>query len=323
MRLLCNRLRLEAMWQNDPCIASETLRGPIFILGLPRTGSTMLHEALALHSALRAPRFWESAFIPKRDPMDLYRALAAAGQITIVNRMAPNLKGIHRLGARLPHECVTIQAHAMRSIQFHAAHRVSAYNRWLQTCDWEPAYRWHARYLKVLQCGGEEARWLLKAPSHMLGLTALDRVYPDAKFIQLHRDPLEVIPSMASLSVALRSAFSEVVDEWEVGRDTADQWSRGLANTLRQRKRNADLDARFIDINYKELLSQPVNVVQRILEFMGLPNTTSFGEMLERYLARNEKGRYGRHTYSLKRFGLEQSSLENRFSEYRAEYLRM
>ena len=323
MSLLCNRLRLEAMWQNDPCIVSETLRGPIFILGLPRTGSTMLHEALALHSAVRTPRFWESTFIPKRDPMDFGRVVASAGQITIVNRMAPNLKGIHRLGARLPHECVTIQAHAMRSIQFHTAHRVSAYNRWLQTCDWEPAYRWHARYLKVLQCGGDEARWLLKAPGHMLGLSALNRVYPDAKFIQLHRDPVEVIPSMASLSVALRSAFSEEVDEWEVGRDTADQWSRGLANTLQQRKQNAGLDARFIDVNYKDLLSQPVNVVQRILEFMGLPNTTSFEGMLERYLVRNAKGRHGSHTYSLERFGFEQSNLENRFSEYRAEYLRM
>lgn len=323
MRLLCNRLRLEAMWQNDPCIVSETLREPIFILGLPRTGSTMLHEALALHSAVRVPHFWESAFIPKRDPMDLYRVAAAAGQITIVNRMAPNLKGIHRLGARLPHECVTIQAHAMRSIQFHTAHRVSAYNQWLQTCDWEPAYHWHSRYLKVLQYGENEARWLLKAPGHMLGLTALDRIYPDAKFIQLHRDPVEVIPSMASLSVALRSAFSEVVDEWEVGRDTADQWSRGLTNTLRQRKRNAGLDARFIDVNYKDLLSQPVSVVQRILEFMGLPNTTSFEGMLERYLVHNEKGRHGSHTYNLKRFGFEQSNLENRFSEYRAEYLRM
>ena len=98
---------------------------------------------------------------------------------------------------------------------------------------------------------------------------------------------------------------------------------QGLANTLQQRKQNAGLDARFIDVNYKDLLSQPVNVVQRILEFMGLPNTTSFEGMLERYLVRNAKGRHGSHTYSLERFGFEQSNLENSFSEYRAEYLRM
>ncbi len=322
MRLLCNRLRFEAVWSNDSRIGSQTVRRPIFILGLPRTGSTLLHEVLALHSSLRAPQFWESTFTPSRDPMDLYRTVAAAAQIKLVNRMAPNLKGIHRLGARLPHECVTIQAHAMRSIQFHAAHRVSAYNEWLQTSDWEPAYRWHVRYLKLLQCGEAEARWLLKAPGHMLGLQALESVYPDASFIQLHRDPVEVIPSMASLSVALRTAFSDTVDEWEIGRDTVNQWSRGLANTLRMRKQSADLNARFIDIHYKELVSRPIEVVRRILEFTGLSATEIFERMVEQYLTRNRQGQFGRHDYSLSRFGLKRSDVDERFADYRAEHIR-
>ena len=255
--------------------------------------------------------------------MDLCRILAASGQITLVNRMAPDLKRIHRLGARLPHECVTIQAHTMRSIQFHAAHRVCAYNEWLQTCDWEPAYRWHVRYLKVLQWGESEARWLLKAPGHMLGLNALNRVYPDATFIQLHRDPAEVIPSMASLSVALRAAFTNSIDESEIGRDTTDQWSRGLTNTLRLRKQYADLDSRFIDIHYRELASRPMEVVGRILDFTGLSATTTFQRMVEDYLTRNKKGRYGRHEYSLSRFALERSDLETSFADYRAQHLRI
>ena len=323
MRLLCNRLRFEATWQNDRRVDSRAVQRPIFILGLPRTGSTLLHEVLSLHSALRAPSYWESTFTPGRDPMDLYRILAAAGQITLVNRMAPDLKRIHRLGARLPHECVTIQAHTMRSIQFHAAHRVCAYNEWLQTCDWEPAYRWHVRYLKVLQWGESEARWLLKAPGHMLGLNALNRVYPDATFIQLHRDPAEVIPSMASLSVALRAAFTNSIDESEIGRDTTDQWSRGLTNTLRLRKQYADLDSRFIDIHYRELASRPMEVVGRILDFTGLSATTTFQRMVEDYLTRNKKGRYGRHEYSLSRFALERSDLETSFADYRAQHLRI
>ena len=323
MRLLCNRLRFEATWQNDRRVDSRAVQRPIFILGLPRTGATLLHEVLSLHSALRAPSYWESTFTPGRDPMDLCRILAASGQITLVNRMAPDLKRIHRLGARLPHECVTIQAHTMRSIQFHAAHRVCAYNEWLQTCDWEPAYRWHVRYLKVLQWGESEARWLLKAPGHMLGLNALNRVYPDATFIQLHRDPAEVIPSMASLSVALRAAFTNSIDESEIGRDTTDQWSRGLTNTLRLRKQYADLDSRFIDIHYRELASRPMEVVGRILDFTGLSATTTFQRMVEDYLTRNKKGRYGRHEYSLSRFALERSDLETSFADYRAQHLRI
>ena len=323
MRLLCNRLRFEATWQNDRRVDSRAVQRPIFILGLPRTGSTLLHEVLSLHSALRAPSYWESTFTPGRDPMDLCRILAASGQITLVNRMAPDLKRIHRLGARLPHECVTIQAHTMRSIQFHAAHRVCAYNEWLQTCDWEPAYRWHVRYLKVLQWGESEARWLLKAPGHMLGLNALNRVYPDATFIQLHRDPAEVIPSMASLSVALRAAFTNSIDESEIGRDTTDQWSRGLTNTLRLRKQYADLDSRFIDIHYRELASRPMEVVGRILDFTGLSATTTFQRMVEDYVTRNKKGRYGRHEYSLSRFALERSDLETSFADYRAQHLRI
>ena len=322
MRLLCNRLRFESIWQTDRHVDSRAVHRPIFILGLPRTGSTLLHEVLSLHPALRAPSYWESTFTPGHDPMDLCRTLAAAGQISLVNRMAPDLKGIHRLGARLPHECVTIQAHTMRSIQFHAAHRVCAYNEWLQTCDWEPAYRWHRRYLKVLQRGGSEARWLLKAPGHMLGLKALDRAYPDATFIQLHRDPAEVIPSMASLSAALRAAFTDSVDESEIGRDTTDQWSLGLTNTLRLRKQHTELDSRFIDIHYTELASRPIEVVGRILDFTGVSVTTTLKRMVEHYLSRNKKGRYGHHEYSLSRFALERSDLDASFADYRAQHLR-
>ncbi len=315
-RLVSNRLRLNHLIEQSPAAQAEKIDAPVFILGLPRTRSTLLHELLSCHPNLRAPTFWETTYVPTKGGLDNIRKGLAAVQVAAVDALAPGLKRVHKLGTFLPHECVTIQAPAFRSMQFHAAHRLTTYNEWLATCDWAPAYEFHRQFLKWLQYGEPKSRWVLKAPGHLLGIDSLIETYPDAKIIQLHRNPLEVIPSMASLFQHLRKPFSKRMDLEEIGRDVSEQWRQGLTRTLDYRAAHANLSGQFLDIHYKTLVTEPLKVVEEITGFLGLPHDSSIAAGFERYLAANPKNKFGSHAYTLEQFGLSPDELAEDFSEY-------
>ncbi len=319
-RMLCNRLRLNHYLQKTPA-AEQQIKRPILILGLPRTGSTMLHELLASHPGLRAPTFWEASFVPGYSTMDRVRQWLTSAQIKVVDFLAPGFRSVHSLGTHLPHECITMQALSLRSMQFHAAHNVQNYNQWLENCDWAPAYDYHEKYLKWLQFGDlRNRRWVLKAPGHLLSLQNLLRRYPDARIIHLHRNPAEVIPSMASLFLHIRKPFTREMDLQEIGRDVTRQWHGGLTNSLAYRQANPDNESMFLDINYRELVSDPLATAGRILDFAEEPLDEESRTTLSTYIHDNPKGKHGEHRYSLEQFGLDQHELNERFSEYNSHF---
>lgn len=319
-RMLCNRLRLNKFHQQHH-LDAEQIKAPLFILGLPRTGSTLLHELLANHPDLRAPLFWEATFVPGKNAVDKARQWVTSAQINIVDRLTPEFRSVHSLGTFLPHECITLQALSLRSMQFHAAHHLPRYNQWLNHCDWQPAYDYHRRYLAWLQHNETSRRWVLKAPGHLLSIKALLATYPDAKIIQLHRDPVEVIPSMASLFAALRVPFSKQADMTEIGRDVTTQWQSGLTKTMAFRDQNPDIAANIMDVHYQDLVQQPMTVADRILAFANLQKSGAIEQKFQQYLAANPKGKHGSHTYSLAKFGLNEASLQSQFADYNARYL--
>lgn len=311
-RTLTMRLRLQqAATRRDPAPVEQ----PLFILGLPRTGSTVLHELLALHPQLRAPTFWESHHWPKENPLDHMTKMLTRAQIAAVDVLAPTFRRIHELHALGPHECVSIQGYALRSMQFHAAFRLPTYNRWMMTgCDWTPAYRLHARYLGLLPQTGQ--RWVLKAPGHMLGLTELLQQYPDARFVQTHRHPAEVIPSMASLTYSLRGMTTRNRDRAEIGHDVNALWAQGLNTVLQARHSNPDLDTRFLDVHFNDFLQNPITELTRILHFAHLPIPNSYDQAARAHLQARPKNRHGDHTYSPTEFGLNEAALTDQYDDY-------
>ena len=319
-RMLCNRLRLNDYLNKYPTVSRLPIESPIFILGLPRTGSTMLHEILACHPDLRAPIFWEATFVPGLSILDRCRQLITSLQISAVNLLSPRFKSVHKLGTFSPHECITLQALSLRTMQFHAAHDVSHYNAWLETCDWQPAYDMHRSYLQWLQFNGAGERWVLKAPGHLLSIEALNNTYPNATFIQLHRNPKEVIPSMASLFLHLRAPFTRSVDRKQIGDDVARQWQLALNSTMRQRQSDKALDSRFLDLRYSELTENPIGNLSRILNFCGLRNDDSIIDAFQNYLDQHPKGKHGTHQYSLEQFGLSDNVLRHLFADYNRQY---
>ena len=321
-RMLSNRLRLNA-FNKKRNILRQKIDRPIFIVGLPRTGSTLLHEMMAMHSDLRAPLFWEASFVPENSATDFFRRCLAKGQIITLNTLSPSFKTVHPMGSEQPHECITMQAASLRSMQFHAANNVRNYNEWLRQCDWQPAYHYHEMFLKCLQAHQKETskRWILKAPGHLLSMSALFEKYPDAKIIQLHRDPSEVIPSMASLFFHIRKPFTSRAKKEEIGDDVKNQWFDGICATMKYRIDNPEKDSRFIDINYKALILDPQRSLQEIAAHCDLKIGDKYSQSISKYLDHHPKGKHGTHQYNLEQFGLCDNDLKSIFKEYKEKYI--
>lgn len=318
LQLLKNRLRLVEDRKNDQRIAAQQILRPIFVTGLPRTGSTLLHGLLAQDPANRVPMTWEVMFSsppPRRadhatDPRirEVDRLLAWVG------RLAPRFKAIHPVGATLPQECIAITAHAFASIEFHTTHNVPSYQRWLDNDDLRGAYAYHKIMLQHLQshCCGE--RWVLKAPAHLYGLNGLFNAYPDARIVHTHRDPMKVVASIASHGVVLRSAFSDQVDVAEVASMWAQWWAEGIRRAMRFREMAPA--EHFIDLAYLDLMRDPIDTVRQLYGQLDMPFTPQFESAMQRFLGSHPKDKHGAHRYSLKRFGLDLVEERKRYAAY-------
>jgi hypothetical protein len=319
--LLTSRLRLAEDRKRHPAIADEVVAPPFFIIGLPRTGTTLLHNLIAQDPAGRAPRTWEvMAPSPPPEPLTYDtdpRIDGAERKLRWLDWLAPDFKAIHPVGARLAIECIAILSHSFLSSRFHTTYRIPTYQAWLKAQDLRPAYAYHRRFLQHLQWRMPTERWVLKAPAHFYALDALFAVYPDARVVQTHRDPRVVLGSVASLTLALQSAFAEELDRAEIGREVVQSWTDGLARAMRVRHAGTIAADRFVDVHYHELLQDPIAAVRRIYAHFELPLTVRAEGRMRRYLMRNPQHKHGRHDYDLETFGLDGPSLDRHFRPYR------
>jgi hypothetical protein len=323
-RLLANRLRLVEDRRRHPEIAAEEIRRPLFVTGLPRTGTTLLHGLLAQDPASRVPLHWETIYPSPPPERSRYltdrRIEAAERQVRWFHRLQPDIRRIHAVGARLPEECLVITSHSFLSFQFQTTHAVPSYEAWLEAHDLRRCYEWHRRFLQHLQhrCHGE--RWVLKAPAHLFGLPALFAAYPDAGVIFTHRDPLEVAPSLASLTTVLRRTFSDGVEPVAVAGEMTARWAAGIERALRDRDRGCAPASQFLDVQYDDLTRDPIGTVRRLYTHYDLPFTPLAEERMRRFLAANPKDKHGRHVYSLEQFGLDREGERERYRRYRRRF---
>ncbi len=206
--LLVNRLRLEEDRTRHPEIASRPIAAPIFIVGLPRSGSTLLHHLLGQDPDTRVPQAWEVMYPSPPPTRAAYetdpRIERAARQLRWLDWLAPDFKAIHPVGARLPLECIAIMSASFRSTRFQTTYNVPSYEAWLAGEDMRPAYAFHRRFLQHLQWRAPGVRWVLKAPAHVFSFDALLDTYPDARIVHTHRDPVtSVAPERASVGGAI------------------------------------------------------------------------------------------------------------------------
>jgi hypothetical protein len=324
IRLLINRLKLQRDRARHPHIAGERIHRPIFITGLPRTGSTLLHGLLAQDPANRVPLNWETMHPsppPQRETHDRNpQADLAERQIKWFHRLAPDFLKIHPVGAHLPEECVIILSHSLLSFQFSTSYYVPAFQSWLDRQDLTPAYRYHHAFLQQLQWRCPAERWVLKAPSHLPGLAGLANVYPDARIVMTHRDPLEVVPSVTSLHVALRQTFSDTTDPITVGPEVSAMLAGDIERGMHARDTGCLPAEQFVDVWYADLLRDPIATVRRIYSAFELPFTAKAASRMHRFLSENPQNKYGAHTYSLRAFGLDEGTERRRYRDYCARF---
>lgn len=327
--LLKNRLIIEEYYRNFPEIADEVLLAPIVIVGLPRTGTTLLQRILSCDSRLYPMLWWETRFpaplavVPPgtADP----RIGLAKAEVTAMLTAMPKLQAIHPFDAEAADEEGLLLEHSFQSF-FDAYADIPSYTQWMWTHDQPPAYEYLKRMLRFLQwqkrLRGETAssgRWVLKAPHHLRQIDVLFNVFPDARVIQTHRDPIQTIPSIASFNTTLWQIYGETPNPQRAGQQWSDIFARGMRDTLTFREHRGEED--FLDIWFTDTLQQPLEVVRRIYAFLSLSFPEGIQARMQDYLQHNQRDQRPAHDYSLAHYGLSETQIEHDFAEYRQRYI--
>ncbi len=319
VRFLSNLLRLRDAEKTCPAILDQAIDGPIFIMGMPRSGSSFLHQLLAQDENNRVVCTWH-AIDPSPAGADWHAHSRAAarkveGQIRAFVRLAPELPGLHPIGAHSPQECAEITGHVFRSLRFDTTHHVPDYRDWLDTAGHLDAYRFHQRFLKHLQHHLGPGRWILKCPDHVFALDALLAVYPGARFVFTHRDPLEVLPSVARLTEVLRRPFTRSIDRAKIGRQVSERWAAGAARLIEAAETPA-LAERAFHIRFASFVQDPARWIAALYERFGLAMGAEFMQRVRDYVAARPAGGYAGQKSDLASFGLLAPVERRRFDAY-------
>ena len=319
LETLCARLQMERDRQLYPDIAQQEIREPLFIVGLPRSGTSVLHRLLGADPEHRSPLMWEvrSPSPPTRED-EKRRIQRAAQSCNFFNWLVPTFRYAHTVGAEVPQECVSLMTPTFLSDQFDAMYYVPSYRAWFFRQDLRPAYEYHYRFLQHLQFRRLARRWILKAPTHMFALPALLSVYPNALFVQTHRTPVDAMASVSSLVTILRSAFSDAVDRSVVCREAIDYWSETINKFLQERDRLAD--NRICDVQYEEIRQKPIHAVRRIYEFFGWSLSQEAEQRMRILIADQANRESANHRYDLLQFGASANDVLNAFAPYCARF---
>lgn len=327
-----NRLRLVALHRQDAHLA-DRVRKPIFVTGMPRSGTTFLHNLLSQDEEnFRIPYHWEIIRPLPRPTSTIERDLrifVQAMKMGVYRFLAPNFASVHPITATMAEECMPILAVAMLTLQFNTLSNVTSYNDWLMTMDQSEAFRWHRKTLSALTSPEESRRWLLKAPWHLNHLDTIVDTYPDLKIVFTHRDATGMLSSLSSLHARLYGIVSDVVDLKAIGNYQRWQWNVVLERFLsaRAKARAKGLDTNFVDLSFKDLTEDPIREVRKIYKFLEMelsPRTVAkMEEWLRQDVALGKKGASGKHEYQNSWYNISEEEVQRTgfYKSYRETFL--
>lgn len=306
-----------------PEIAEVEIRQPMFILGLPRCGTSLLHALIDGDPEVRTPLMWEVA-----DPSPPPEAATFDNdpRIEQFNRHverelgAPitELAKAHPIGAKIPQECGSFMTTSFHSSNPVMMNRIPGFYNWFLGADVTFRYEVHKMWLQHLGWRNPKKHWALKIQEHMYSLPELRSVYPDAIFVQPHRDPTTVIASISQLIRVIRTPAYDEQDPIALGREMAHLWNDGQERMMAYRRAHPDLPIH--DMSYKDLARDPVSAVRGIYERFGWDFTPASEAGLLNWLAENPAGKHGTHRYALEDFGLTEDDVREVYAEYIATY---
>jgi len=316
--LLVSRLKIQADLTRHPEILNVPLARPLFITGLPRSGTTFLHRLMSEDPAGRTLRTWEGLMPSPPPTYETYesdpRIALARRQAGLARRLSPRLAIAHEVAPELPEEDNHLFARDFHSLMFAHLFDVPDYTDWLKDRDLGPTYHYARRQLQHLSWKYRADHWILKAPAHLPWLDELLEVFPDASVIVMHRDPVQVIPSLCSLNAGLRGIVTDRLDLGRLGTECLDDLAWRSERMIAAR---AGLDpARFLDVSYERLVADPIATIREACHHFGYDFSPEYEARARRYIAENPRHKLGVHRYHLEDFGLDEVTVNLHFVEY-------
>ena len=322
--LLSNRLRFEEDLKKFPEILDQEIIAPIVIVGLPRTGSTMTHRLLASDPNHTAMLWWEGrypALLPgeKRGDIETRMELGKA-EVDAVVAASPEALDIHPWDYKGADEEILLLEHNFLSTVPESFMALPSYSEWIEDQDHTLAYEDLKKFIQYLQWqnpGREKKRWVLKSPHHLGFIDKMISVFPDAKIIQTHRDPIKTVPSFCSMCANLFEPLTTNFDKVFIGKHWSNKLTRALNHCMNISEQHPD---NFLDLEFLNMIKDPIDEMKKIYEFIG----ESFGEKTEVAMEawrEENKHEMGAHKYSLEEYDLTESQINNNFAKYQQKYI--
>ena len=290
---------------------------PIFVTGLPRSGTTFLFNLLALDSNHRSPLYWEIM-----NPVPLAKTLLKRKwrknkinfQLKFARTIIPQLRAMHHIRGETPEECMLIATMNVRSIVFLCMADVPEYAEYLKNCSFESVFLWHKRFFQVLELTDRPKRWLLKDPSHIGHIPEILSAYPNAKFINIHRDPLESIGSFCSLTKNVRLGFTKSVNKERIGEMVLDFWKHKVNKGIEDKKNLCS--NQITNISYSQFINNPIKTIKEAYTEINLDMDIETENKMKEYLMNQKTLKKHKHIYTLEEFNLTPKVIKDSFRDY-------
>jgi hypothetical protein len=319
---LSNRLRVFDWISRHPEVRDERVDAPIVVIGMFRAGTTLLSRLFDQDPRNRALLMWEAGdSVPPPTPANHRvgpRVDAVHASNAMLAEINPRIEVVHHEQADEATECITVMGQDFKSLTYEAIASVPGYDEWLLAADQRSAYEYHRAVLQLLQSGGVRGRWTLKSPHHAIALEHLTAVYPDARLVLLHRDPVVLTASVCSLITTLSSTFSDADHSGYI----ASHWPAMLEESVRRIDafRDAHPEHPIVDVQYSDLVTDPAGTVASIYRAVGDELDERAAHAVAAYVEAHPRGQFGAHEYDVAEYGLDAGELAERFEGYTTRY---
>lgn len=319
--LLAARLKTTDYLAQRPELLERPIEKPVFVFGIPRTGTTLLSNLLACDPARRSPLTWEiDDPVPPATSATLHtdpRAVARLQKEEAMLKANPEMGKYYRNSAIYPNECVFFMAHDFKTLMLESRGKLPNYRDWLLSTDMTSAYQYHKRFLQLLQANAPGV-WNLKMPSHALWLDTLLKVYPDARLVWTHRDPFKAMGSFCSIISLGHMGFTGTVDKEWIAENCSYQAFEHANRIMDSRDRLGE--DRIADVHYAELVTDPINTMRQLYRALGDEFTPEVEAAMQQWLDDNPQTKFGKHEYGLEQYGLSIEALQSGFERYLSRY---
>lgn len=318
---LAARLKTTDYLSKRPELLQRPIEKPVFVFGIPRTGTTLLSNLFACDPARRSPLTWEiddpvppaTTATLRTDP----RAIARLEQEKAMLAANPAMGKYYRNSAIYPNECVFFMAHDFKTLMLESRGKLPNYRDWLFSTDMTSAYQYHKRFLQLLQADAPGV-WNLKMPSHALWLETLLKVYPDARLVWTHRDPFTAMGSFCSIISLGHMGFTGTVDKEWIAENCSYQAFEHANRIMDARDRLGE--ERIIDVHYAEMVTDPIGAMRKLYRALGDEFTPQAEAAMQQWLDDNPQSKFGKHEYNLEQYGLSVDKLQDGFERYLSRY---